>query len=62
MRIAYVANLDEQIPPKKTAKEERLERCMLMIKNERIKDRKRAEKLFEKRLAIIEIKIKQLGL
>lgn len=62
MRIAYVANLDEQIPPKKTAKEERLERCMLMIKNERIKDRKRAEKLFEKRLSIIEIKIKQLGL
>lgn len=62
MRIAYIANLDEQLPPKKTAKEERLQRCLLMVKNQRIKDRKKAEKLFETRLANIEIKLKQLGL
>lgn len=62
MRIAYIANLEIQPSVKKTAKEEKIERCLLMIRNQRIKDRKKAEKLFETRLTNIEVKLKQLGL
>lgn len=62
MRIAYISNIEALKPVKKTAKEERLERCLLMLKNQRIKDRIKAEKLFEERLTNIEIKLKQLGL
>ena len=46
LKIAYLANLEEELPKKKTAKELRIERVLLMVKNERTKDRKKAEAFY----------------
>jgi len=50
MRIVHVALEAVDLPKKKTAKEQRLERCVLMLKNQRIKDKQKAELMFANRL------------
>ena len=62
MRIVHVANITNEVPVKKTKKEARYERCMLMLKNQRFEDKKRAQKMFEVRLENIRIKLQLLKL
>jgi len=59
MKIVHLSNdLYKPVVPKKTTCNLRLDRCMLMISNQRIKDKIRAEQLFAKRLDSIKIKLK----
>lgn len=54
LKIAYLANLHDELPKKKTAKELKIERVLLMLKNEKVKDKKRAEALFAAELQQVE--------
>jgi hypothetical protein len=56
MRIVHVALDKVDLPKKKTAKELRLERCVLMLKNQRIKDVLKAETMFSDRIRNIKTK------
>jgi hypothetical protein len=58
MRIVHVASEFVEVPRKKTAKEQRLERCVLMLKNQRTSDRMKADLMFKDRLSNIQDKLK----
>lgn len=62
MRIVHFAHSETERIVKKSAREERYERCMLMIKNQNFEDIKQAEKLFADRIKAIEQKLKLLEL
>jgi hypothetical protein len=50
MKIVHVALEKVDLPKRKTAKELKHERCVLMIKNQQVKDRQKAETMFTDRL------------
>lgn len=62
MRIAYLADNDLQNIAKKTPGEKKRARCALMLKNQKIDDRIKAELMFAERLKIIKMKLDQLKL
>ncbi len=49
LRIAHIADLDFQQPIKKDAKQEQLERCMMMLANQKVADKIKAKKMFAER-------------
>jgi hypothetical protein len=52
MRIVHVANIDVADAKKKSSSEQKMERCILMLKNQKFEDQKKAEKLFGDRIAV----------
>jgi hypothetical protein len=50
MRIVHLQLEKLELPPSKTRKEAKVERCAILIANQTFEDKKSAEKLFAERL------------